>query len=298
MKVLVVGATGFVGSQIARELRAQGHETRALVRGGNAHPRAEQLAESGVDVVDGDLTRPETLTSACTGIEAVVCTATSMPHGRDNGLLRVDHSGVSALIQAAEGAGISKFVYTSYSGNIRYESPLQIAKRSCESLLLNSAMWAVVLRPSYFMEMWLSPALGFDPLNSVARIYGSGMERISYVSAHDVANFAVAAVEREISVDQIVEIGGPEPLSQLEAVSIFESALRTKVSLDSVPLEALEIQHSSTDALQKTFAALMLSYAKGDAVADAAANSEKFGVRLHSIAEYASRFVSQSSKSA
>jgi len=297
MKVLVVGATGFVGGQVAQALCARGHQTRVLVRGGRAHPRGSQF-EGRVDVVDGDLTRPETLASACTGIEAVVCTATSMPQCHENGLLRVDHDGVSSLVQAAEKAGVKKFVYTSYSGNVRCDSPLETAKRSCESLLLNSAMWAVILRPSYVMEMWLSPALGFDPINSVARIYGSGMKKISYVSARDVADFAVAAVEKEISIDQIVEIGGPQPLSQLEAVSVFESKLRTKFDLNSVPLEALEIQHSSSDALQKTFAALMLSYAKGDTVAEAAANSEKFGVRLHSVADYASGFVSQSSKSA
>lgn len=297
MKVLVVGATGFVGSQVAQALCARGHQTRVLVRGGRAHPRGSQF-EGRVDVVDGDLTRPETLASACTGIEAVVCTASSMPQCHENGLLRVDHDGVASLIQVAEKAGAKKFVYTSYSGNVRYDSPLETAKRSCESLLLNSAMWAAILRPSYFMEMWLSPALCFDPINSVARIYGSGMEKISYVSAHDVADFAVSAVEKEISIDQIVKIGGPEPLSQLEAVSIFETALRTKFRLESVPLEAIKMQHGSEDALQRTFAALMLSYAKGDTVAEAAANSEKFGVRLHSIADYASGFVSRSSKSA
>jgi uncharacterized protein YbjT (DUF2867 family) len=297
MKVLVVGATGFVGSQVARALCARGHQTRVLVRGARAHPRGSQF-DSKIDIVDGDLTRPETLASACSGIEAVACTATSMPQCHDNGLQRVDHEGVSSLIQAAEKAGARKFVYTSYSGNVRYDSPLETAKRSCESLLLNSAMWAVILRPSYFMDTWLSPALGFDPLNSVARIYGSGKERISYVSAHNVADFAVAAVEKEISIDQVVEIGGPEPLSQLEAVSIFATSLRTKFKLESVPLETLEMQHGSEDAMQKTFAALMLSYAKGDTVAEAAANSEKFGVRLRSVAEYASRFVGQSSKSA
>jgi hypothetical protein len=57
------------------------------------------------------------------------------------------------------------------------------------------------------------------------------------------------------------------------------------------------MQHGSEDVLQKSFAALMLSFAKRDTVAEAVANSEKFGVRLHSVAEYASGFVSQSSKS-
>lgn len=83
MKVLVVGATGFVGSQVAQALSARGHQTRVLVRGGRAHPRGSQF-EGRVEVVDGDLRRPETLASARTGIEAVVCTATSMPQCHEN----------------------------------------------------------------------------------------------------------------------------------------------------------------------------------------------------------------------
>ncbi len=111
MKVLVVGATGFVGSQVAQALCANGHQTRVLVRGGRAHPRGSQF-EGRVDVADGDLTRPETLASACAGIEAAVCTATSMPLCHENGLLSVDQDGVPALIEAAEKAGTKKFVST------------------------------------------------------------------------------------------------------------------------------------------------------------------------------------------
>jgi hypothetical protein len=51
-------------------------------------------------------------------------------------------------------------------------------------------MQAIILRPSYFMEMWLSPHLGFDPEKGTARIYGSGDAKASYISAFDVAEFA------------------------------------------------------------------------------------------------------------
>src|SRR5208282_6367957 len=97
--------------------------------------------------------------------ETVICTATSMPAGADDGLRKVDHDGTLSLIEAAERQGVKRFVYVSYSGNSREDSPLETAKRDCENRLLNSKMQAVILRPSYFMDMWLSPALGFDPVN-------------------------------------------------------------------------------------------------------------------------------------
>ena len=105
-----------------------------------------------------------------------------MPAGANDGLRRVDHEGTKALIDAAVRQGVKRFVYVSFSGNIRQESPLESAKRACENQLLASELTAVILRPSYFMEVWLSPALGFDATSGSVRIYGSGEAKVSYVS--------------------------------------------------------------------------------------------------------------------
>jgi uncharacterized protein YbjT (DUF2867 family) len=183
MPILVAGSTGFVGGEVALRLAQRKLQTRALIRGGAAHPKANRLQDAGIEIVNGDLTLPETLDAACRGIDTVVSTVTSMPSGANDGLRRVDHDGTLALIAAAERAGVKKFVYISYSGNIREESPLETAKRDCENRLLKGPMQAVILRPSYFMEVWLSPALGFDPRSGSARIYGSGEAKVSFISA-------------------------------------------------------------------------------------------------------------------
>ena len=258
-----------------------------MVRGGGNHEKARPLLAAGVEIVDADLTKPETLPTACAGIDTVVCTATSMPHGREDGLRRVDREGVLALIDAAERAGVRHFVYTSYSGSIRVPSPLETAKRDCENRLLAGRMRSTILRPSYFTEAWLSPMLGFDPANGRARIYGSGEARVSYISAQDVVAFAVAAAARAPEKPILLEMGGPEALSQLDAVRIFERALGKKIELDRVPVEALEEQHRSPDPLQKTFAALMIGYVKGDVISGALETAQKYGVTLHTVAEYA-----------
>jgi uncharacterized protein YbjT (DUF2867 family) len=288
---LVVGATGMLGKQVALGLHRAGRKVRAMVRGGAARPEARDLVDAGVEVVDGDLTRPETLAAPCAGIETVISGATSMPHGRDDGLRRVDLEGGLALIEAAERGGVPRFVYVSYSWNIRESSPLETAKRSCENRLLASRMTAVVLRPSYFMQAWLSPALGFDPRQGKARIYGTGEGKVSYIAVRDVVDFAVATTLKVERGPVALEMGGPEALSQLDVVRIFEETLGTKFVLEHVPVEALRAQHASADPLQKTYAALMLGYARGDAIPEAHANAERFGVKLHSVADYARTFV-------
>lgn len=287
MAILVVGGTGLVGRQIAVALQRQNKSVRALVRGGPAHPKAGELKSEGVQIVDGDLTRPDTLAAACDGVDAVVCTATTMPTGAEDGLRRVDRDGVLALVDAAERGGARKFVYTSYSGNLRRQSALETAKRECEARLLQSGMEAVILRPTYFMEIWLGPHLGFDPMNGRARIIGAGEAKISYISASNVAQFAVSALLRETGKQATLEMGGPEPLSQLDVVRIFERTLGVTCQLDFVPVEALQQQHLSPDPLQRTFAALMLGCADGDVIPGAAALAKEYGVRLRSVEEYA-----------
>jgi uncharacterized protein YbjT (DUF2867 family) len=287
---LVVGATGLVGQQVALSLRRHGRRVRALVRGGKRHEKAAPLLSAGIEVVDADLSKPESLPSPCAGVETVLSTATSMPHGKDDGLRRVDHDGTLALIDGAERAGVRHFVYTSYSGNIRVDSPLETAKRACEKRLLSSKMRVTVLRPSYFMEVWLSPALGCDPANGRARIYGTGDAKISYISVPDVVAFALAVAAKPSHPSAILEMGGPEPLSQLDAVGILERTLAKRVELDRVPVATLEEQHRSSDPLEKTFAALMISYAQGDEIPGAVETARRYGVTLHSVSEYAGTF--------
>jgi uncharacterized protein YbjT (DUF2867 family) len=291
MPILVSGSTGFVGGEIVRGLQQHNRQVRALVRGGASNPKAHGLREIGTEIVDGDLTVPDTLNKACNGAEIVITTATSMPSAPNDGLKRVDHDGTLALIAAAERAGVRRFIYTSYSGNLRIDSPLETAKRDCENRLLKSRMQAVILRPSYFMESWLSPALGFDVLNGSVRIYGSGNAKVSYISGFNVADIAVAAATRDQRDEHtILEMGGPQPLSQLDVVHIFEQALNKKIRLDFVPVEGLQEQHLSSDPLQKTFAALTLGYAQGDLIKGAQATAQEYAVRLRSVEQYASGF--------
>ena len=289
-KILVVGSTGQVGSAAALGLTRTEHSVHALVRRGNENPKSKPLADAGIAIIPGDLTDPSSLSSACKGMEVVVTTATSMPTNADDGLRRVDLEGSLALIEAAENAGVQRFVYTSYSGNLRVQSPLETAKRSCEQRLLQSRMDVVVLRPSYFMEVWLGPHLGIDIANGQARVYGSGENKGNYISAADVAAFAIAAATRNQAGKHIVEMGGPEALSQLEAIKIIGEQAGRELQLAFIPPEALEQQYASaTDPLQKTFGALMLGYAKGDLITDAQRNGREYGVRLTSLREVLTR---------
>src|SRR5256885_14003670 len=116
------------------------------------------------------------------------------------------------------------------------DSPLQRAKRAVEHRAHESSMTATILRPTYFTEVWLSPAVGFDAANAQAQIFGAGENRLSWISLRDVARTTVDAAAE----GAVIEFGGPEALSQLEVVEIFEQETGRSFALEHVPAEALE----------------------------------------------------------
>lgn len=284
---LVVGATGLVGGTIAGLLRRRGDEVRAMLRGGVAHAMSGSLVQAGTEVVPGEVGDWPAMEAACRGVDTVVCTVSSMPAAGGDALQRVDHDGVLALVDAAERTGVRRFVYTSFSGNIETDSPLRSAKRACEARLARSRMESVVLRPSYFMQVWLGPHLGFDVAAGRVRIYGEGTAPVSYVSAMDVAAFGAAAATAPGVLRDVVQIGGPQAVTQLGAVALFERLTGRSFAIEHVPLAALEAQHRSPDPLQKSFAALMIGCALGDAIPEAHDNARRYGVKLTELERYA-----------
>jgi NADH dehydrogenase len=128
-------------------------------------------------------------------------------------------------------------------------------------------MTHTILQPTFFMEVWLSPALGFDAANGTAQIYGEGKNKISWISFQDVAQFAVASLDNPRATNVTVKLGGPEALSPLEVVREVEKSTGKSMTVQHVPEVALRAQYSgATDSLQRSFAGLMLYFASGDVI--------------------------------
>jgi uncharacterized protein YbjT (DUF2867 family) len=102
-----------------------------------------------------------------------------------------------------------------------------------------------------------------------------------------VAVFTVAVLDNPAARNSILELGGPEALSPLEVVKIFEKATHRTFEVQHVAEDALRAQKAqATDSVQQSFSALMLDYAKGDVI-DMKPVLKAFPVKLLSVAEYA-----------
>ena len=112
MLTLVTGATGYIGVELIRQLRARGRDVRALVRNWNAE---ERIAGTGAAAVIGDVTDPDTLPAALEGVTRVFHLAGAVGHREadEPRLHQVNVEGAKNLLDAAARAGVERVVFTS-----------------------------------------------------------------------------------------------------------------------------------------------------------------------------------------
>jgi uncharacterized protein YbjT (DUF2867 family) len=235
---LVVGATGRLGFEVCARLRGRGVPVRAMVRPGS--PRESDLMGLGASIVRGDLTDPPSLDRACRAVACVVCTASAMrSRKKSDSLKSVDRDGCYSLVRAAKEAGVEHFVFTSIASEANPAAVLVRCKRRVERVVRESGMPWTVLQPAAFMESFFSPSSGWEIAGGRVRIVGRGTALFNPVSRSDVAEFAALSVVRDDLRRRVIPIGGPDILSALDAVALFEEATGRK----------LEVMHASAALL-------------------------------------------------
>ncbi len=267
-QVLVVGATGQLGTAVVRKLTAAGRRVRALVRPASDHAH---LRHPGIELALGDLRDPDSLHRACRGVTAVIATANAViPRGRAS-FEAVEGQGYDSLLAACQASGIRRFVFMSVPLT-RHDDlvPTFRLKRRIERQVQASGLPFTILRGSLFMDDWLAligsaiPLRGAEAatlrrpfwfsrafLGAVGRLVeerglalvpGSGQARHAFVALDDVAGFLVGAIDRPATRDAILEIGGPEVLSWDEAVQVFASVLGRPVRALHAPAGVFRVQ--------------------------------------------------------
>ena len=243
--ILVVGATGVLGGNIAQKLLAQGKEVRVLLRHNSPSEAlvplglatsAQALIAAGGQPVYGDLRDRASLDAAVAGVQTVVTTANSAMRGGEDNVENVDLNGNRNLVEAAAAAGVEHFVFV--SANVADpESPIPLlrAKGQTELLLQSSGMDYTILAPHAFVEVWVGMVVG-GPLQAGLPItlVGEGRGKNSFVSSEDVAAYAVAAVDKPGARNRRFEIGGPRAVSWREVVATAEQVVGRELPLQFV----------------------------------------------------------------
>jgi uncharacterized protein YbjT (DUF2867 family) len=228
LTALVIGATGLVGGEVARLLRARGHRVRALVRD---PARAPPLAAVGVELARGDLGQPESLGPALRDVDRVFLASALDPR-------QAELQG--NLVAAAVRRGARRIVKLSGLATA-LDSPVSSGRwhaRTEREIEASGLAWAF-LRPPFFLQnlLRLGPAVARGVLPDSA---GGG--RIAGVDARDVAAVAVAALERDTLLGRALHTTGPAAFSYSDVARHLEALTGREVRVVDVPPDTLRSQ--------------------------------------------------------
>jgi uncharacterized protein YbjT (DUF2867 family) len=191
MSLLVVGGTGTLGRQIVLQALTKGYPVRCMVRN---FRKANFLKEWGVELVYGDLTRPETIPPCLKGITAVIDASTSRASELDS-LKKVDWDGKLCLIEAAKAANVKRFIFFSAQNVEQFENiPLMKVKYGIETKLKKSGIPYTIFRLTAFyqglIEQYAIPILENLPIWVT-----NENTYISYMDTQDIARFCLRSLQ-------------------------------------------------------------------------------------------------------
>jgi uncharacterized protein YbjT (DUF2867 family) len=210
--ILVTGGTGFVGPRVVHALRSRDLPVRALAR----KPAAEtRLRSWDVELVQGDMTDPESLRRAVEGVDTVVHLV-AIRQGTPEQFRRIMIEGTQSLLEAAQAAGVQRFVLMSALGTTEGTKdlvPYYGAKWADEQAVKASGLPYVIFRPSFIFGEGggiLPTFAKLAKLGPVTAVTGKGTQRIQPIWIDDLAQFFAEAVARDDVLNRTWELGGPD----------------------------------------------------------------------------------------
>jgi NADH dehydrogenase len=252
--ILITGASGFLGSHLARRLAQAGQRVRAMVRDRNLAEREGRLAGLPLEWVQADVTRPASLAPAMQGVSDVVHTVAIAIERRGRTYESTNDDGTRNVVEAAGRSGVRRFVHMSQLG-ARPGLPYRFlaSKGRSEQHVTGSGLAWTILRPSVIWGPEDEFANTFARLALITPVFfpiiGDGQSRFQPVWVEDVASTVAAVLQDERTAGQTVELGGPEVLRLEEIERRALRAVGARRVLLHAPLPLIRIAVSLMEAL-------------------------------------------------
>ncbi|NNK95443.1 MAG: SDR family oxidoreductase [Desulfobacterales bacterium] len=228
-KILIAGATGYLGKFVVRELNNRGFFIRALSRNPE---RLDDIREEIDEYHIGQITRPDTLEGICDGMD-VVFSSIGITKQKDKLTFKdVDYQGNQNLLNEAKKAGVKKFIYVSLLNGPKL-CHLDIVKAHEDFVkdLKSSGIDYAVIRPTgYFSDM--------EEFLSMARkgrvfLIGTGDNRVNPIHGVDLAVSCADAVDKS---KHEINVGGPEVMTWKQIATLALETLNQPIKITRVPL--------------------------------------------------------------
>jgi NADH dehydrogenase len=215
--IVVTGGSGYVGSHIVKRLAGNGKPVRAMVRSKARTQNEGRLSGLDVELIDGDVTKPESLKPAFENAEAVIHTVAIAIEKGDLTYEEINTIGTVNVLEAARNAGTGRFINLSQLGaDSRLPYRFLASKGRAQEYVAESDLDWTAFRPSVIWGPEDEFANTFAKLAAITPIIFPNVDknaRFEPVWVEDVVTCLVTSLDNQDTIGKEYEIGGPEVLS-------------------------------------------------------------------------------------
>ena len=226
-KILLAGATGYLGRFITEKLVEKGYDVRVVVR----NKDKINLKAQNLTILEAQVTQPETLKNICENIDVVISTIGITRQKDGLTYMDVDFQANANLIDKAKRRGIKKFIYISVlNGEKLRHLKICEAKEKLGDYLKDSGMDYCIIRPNGFF----SDMEDFLKMAKTGKVYlfGDGKLKLNPIHGKDLANEVVKAIGQD---KKEINIGGPDLLSHNEIAELALKAYKKPIKVIHLP---------------------------------------------------------------
>ena len=246
MKILLVGATGTLGRQVAKQAIEEGHEVRCIVR----NPRkASFLQEWGCELTKGDILIKNDISYALQDIEAVIDSSTSRPEDKES-IYEIDWEGKLNLFNECEDKGIKRVIFLSIILTENFRNvPLMDVKYCTEKLLEKSNFDYTIFQSAAFMQGVISQ-FAIPILDNQAVWISGAPTKIAYMNTQDMARIIVASIENTKTYRNKLPLVGPKAWDANEIIALCEKYSDRKAKIFRISDMVIKATHSAVSFFQ------------------------------------------------
>jgi uncharacterized protein YbjT (DUF2867 family) len=245
--ILVTGSTGNVGSQVVKQLSSFNGKVRAAVQSKN---RAQELKNSGVELVEMNFNNTETVIAAFKGVQKLFLLTPFVPN-----MVEIAEN----LVEQAKKANVNHIVKQSAFGSRREGITMNRLHREVEKIIESSGINYTFLRPMSFMQNYLGLADSIRTLGTFS--FPLGDSKTSFVDTRDIGAAAVQALTNsDEHKNKAYNITGPAAISNYEIAQIISNVADKKVAYVDVSVNDTRnamknagMQEWGVDALMELF---------------------------------------------
>lgn len=288
--ILVTGGSGFIGPKVVHALRAEGRDLRCLVRDPE---RAGQLRSWGCELVEGDMTDPDSVRRAVEGCESVIHLVAIIA-GSPEDFDRIMSRGTHDLVSAAKAAGVRRLVLMSALGTSQHTkdlTPYYHSKWEMEQTVKGSGVEHVIFRPSFVFGRdggVLPTFMRLVRYSPAIPVIGPGTQRLQPIWVEDVAAYFCKSVDLPQAANRTFEIGGPEAVSWDELYDRIKAVLGKRRAKIHLPFGLMRVNAAVLEALPGPTPVTrdqLTMLEAGDNIADNGPALEAFGLDLVPLGE-------------